>query len=274
MGKFIQCSVLASFVFLLASCSAPIISSKDSAPKRVPDVSAIPDAIPKAEPRSRYGNPKQYTVLGKTYRTLNSAEGYQEKGMASWYGTKFHGRRTSSGEIYDMYAMTAAHKTLPLPTYVQVTNLENGKKIIVKVNDRGPFHENRIIDLSYSAATKLGIIAKGTGLVEVKAISTKFKSVEKNMVQPQLNTAALSPVIPSASMFLQVGAFSSLKKAEEVKQKIERTVANAVVIVPFELAQGTLYRVRVGPLDNVDQGDNLAAKLASIGFSNTHIIID
>jgi rare lipoprotein A len=130
----------------------------------------VPDAVPKVEPKSRFGNPKSYVVFGKRYHTLTSSEGYDARGIASWYGPKFNHRRTSSGEKYDMYAMTAAHKTLPLPTYVRVTNLDNGRTAVVKVNDRGPFYANRLIDLSYAAARKLGIVAAGTAPVDVRAI--------------------------------------------------------------------------------------------------------
>ncbi|MGR8947221.1 MAG: septal ring lytic transglycosylase RlpA family protein [Gammaproteobacteria bacterium] len=126
--------------------------------------------VPKKEPLSKYGNPESYVVFGKRYRTLKTAAGFKEKGIASWYGKKFHGRKTSSGEVYDMYKMTAAHKHLPLPTFVRVRNLENGKEITVRVNDRGPFHDNRIIDLSYAAASQLGIVNSGTGRVEIEAI--------------------------------------------------------------------------------------------------------
>jgi rare lipoprotein A len=141
----------------------------DSAPDYVPDVDAIPEPEVKAEPRSRYGN-RTYSVLGRTYRVMETAEGYVEEGMASFYGRKFHGRRTSNQEVYDMYAFTAAHKSLPLPSYVRVTNLANGKSVVVRVNDRGPFHAGRIIDLSYAAATKLGFIKQGTARVEVRAL--------------------------------------------------------------------------------------------------------
>lgn len=254
---------------LLISCSS--VSEKDGAPRKVPDISQIPDAVPEVEPRSKYGNPAQYEVFGKSYYTLTSAEGYREKGIASWYGTKFHGRRTSSGEIYDMYEMTAAHKTLPLPSYVEVTNLENGRRVVVKVNDRGPFHDNRLIDLSYSAATKLGIVAKGTGLVEVRAItpgsaSKRVTSIKRES-QP-VNSAS------SAAMFLQVGAFSSLSRAEQVKSRLQQDIADSVTIMPVSGVQGTLYRVRVGPLASVDYGDDLAARLVGLGFRDSHIVVD
>ncbi len=142
---------------------------KDSVPDVLPDVDAIPEPEVKAEPRSRIGN-RTYSVLGKTYRVRDSAEGYVEEGMASFYGNKFHGRKTSNHEVYDMYAFTAAHKTLPLPSYVRVTNLANGQSVVVRVNDRGPFHSGRVIDLSYAAAAKLGFIKQGTARVEVRAL--------------------------------------------------------------------------------------------------------
>lgn len=155
---------------LVAACSVldtPRRAARDGPPGREMDPDRIADAVPRAEPRSRYGNPAHYEVMGKRYYVLPSAEGYREEGIASWYGTKFHGRPTSSGEPYDLYAMTAAHRSLPLPSYVKVENLNNGRSAVVRVNDRGPFHPNRIIDLSYAAAVKLGIDKTGTGLVRV-----------------------------------------------------------------------------------------------------------
>ncbi|HKJ03845.1 MAG TPA: septal ring lytic transglycosylase RlpA family protein [Longimicrobiales bacterium] len=134
------------------------------------DLDAIPDAVPREEPLSRYGNPGEYEVFGETYRVLDSSEGYVAEGLASWYGEEFQGKRTSSGETYDMYLMTAAHRTLPIPTYVEVTNLENGRVVVVRVNDRGPFHPDRVIDLSYVAARKLGIVGAGTARVRVRAL--------------------------------------------------------------------------------------------------------
>ncbi|SFW55153.1 septal ring lytic transglycosylase RlpA family protein [Luteibacter sp. UNCMF366Tsu5.1] len=145
-------------------------SSSDSVPTAIPDVSKLPEPVPKVEPRALYGNKSPYSVLGQTYTVLPSPRGYVERGIASFYGNKFHGYKTSSLEEYDMYQFSAAHKTLPLPSYARVTNLENGKSVIVRINDRGPFHENRIIDLSFAAAVKIGVWPKGTGLVEVRAI--------------------------------------------------------------------------------------------------------
>jgi len=267
-SAFIRRIGLLLVYLLLVSCGG--VTEKDSAPTKAPDVSKIPDAVPKYEPRSKYGNPRQYEVFGKNYYTMASAEGYREKGIASWYGTKFHGRRTSSGEIYDMYAMTAAHKTLPLPTYVEVTNLENGRKVIVKVNDRGPFHDNRLIDLSYSAATKLGIVTKGTGLVEVRAITAG--NIQKTAATPEQPIAAKSH--SSVLMFLQVGAFSSRSRAEQVKDRLQQDITDNILIEPFDALQGTLYRVRIGPLASVAYGDRLAGTIAGLGFQESHIIIE
>lgn len=159
-------------VLSLATASGcGVFSTSDGAPRHRPDAASIPDAaVVRAEPKSRYGNPSSYVVLGRRYHVLDSAHGYIEQGVASWYGTKFHGKRTSSGETYDMHKMTAAHKSLPLPTYARVTNLENGRQTVVRVNDRGPFHGDRLIDLSYAAAIKLGLEHSGTARVEVAAL--------------------------------------------------------------------------------------------------------
>src|SRR5690606_5966440 len=166
-------------IFLLSSCgthtntgSSPVIFDdiKDSGPDRPVSVAHIDEPVPKVEPRTRAGNSSPYKVLGKTYHVMQSPDGYKEKGVASWYGKKFHGRRTANGEVYDMYAMTAAHKTLPIPSYVRVTNVKNRRSVIVRVNDRGPFHGDRIIDLSYTAAKKLGFENSGTANVAVEYI--------------------------------------------------------------------------------------------------------
>ena len=144
---------------------------KDTTPDYVPNVDCIPEPHVVDEPRSPVGNRSPYTVLGKQYHVMDTPGGYVEQGTSSYYGAKFHGRRTSNQEVYDMYAFTAAHKTLPLPSFARVTNLDNGKSVVVRVNDRGPFHEGRVIDLSYAAAVKLGIVARGTGRVEVRALA-------------------------------------------------------------------------------------------------------
>lgn len=248
----------------LISCSS-ITEQTDSAPSSPPDVSKIPNAIPKDEPLSKYGNPTSYAVFGKTYYTLSTSKGYQEKGIASWYGAKFHGRRTSSGEAYDMYAMTAAHKTLPLPSYLEVTNLSNGRKVIVKVNDRGPFHDNRLIDLSYTAAKKLGIIGHGTGMVEIRAMTGGETPVNivTNVQQK------LSKELP-VGMYLQVGAFSTSTNAQQFKSKVQSQIGDEVIVT----SDGKLYRVRIGPLDNVEEGDSLANRLLNLGFNDAHLVVE
>jgi len=246
-------------------------TTRDGAPSQKVDSASIPDAVPRNEPRSKYGNPATYTVAGKTYRTLSDNEGYQESGIASWYGTKFHGRRTSSGEPYDMHGMTAAHKTLPLPTYAEVTNLQNGRKVTVKINDRGPFHENRLIDLSHAAASKLGILATGTGLVEVRAITPKCsgcKDADTLTPQPQ------NPVNDEAravKLYLQVGAFRSRDNAKRLRDRIDEAAPEALKV---QVIEGSLYRVRIGPFARVDEVDRFAGSLDKLGVQNTQVIID
>jgi len=264
MLRSLKWIAIACVYLSLISCSH-ITEQADSAPSSPPDVSNIPNAIPKDEPLSKYGNPTSYDVFGKRYYTLTRSQGYQEKGIASWYGSKFHGRRTSSGEMYDMYAMTAAHKTLPLPSYVEVINLSNGRKVIVKVNDRGPFHDNRLIDLSYSAAEKLGIIGHGTGMVEIRAITGGEAPV--NIV----SNVQQKPIIDkSVGMYLQVGAFSTSTNAQQFKSKVERQISDEV----FVTSDGKLYRVRIGPLENVEDGDSLASRLLDLGFNDAHLVVE
>ena len=164
-------------------------SNSDSVPTEIPDVSKIPEPVPKVEPRSLYGNKSPYSVLGQTYNVMPNPRGYVERGIASFYGNKFHGYKTSNLEEYDMYQFSAAHKTLPLPSYARVTNLENGKSVIVRINDRGPFHENRIIDLSFAAAVKIGVWPSGTGLVEVRAIDPSDPDAVYTATPPLASTA-------------------------------------------------------------------------------------
>lgn len=265
--------IIVSVLYLSACGNTSIIpSSSDRAPTKQVDVTTIPNAIPKVEPKSRYGNPKSYEVFGKRYYVMESSAGFVEKGLASWYGTKFHGRRTSSGETYDMYAMTAAHKNLPLPTYVEVKNLNNGKKIIVKVNDRGPFHENRIIDLSYTAAIKLDIVKKGTGLVEIRTVGPgQVTSVRKNIAAP-VETATRSSDSNSNSFYIQVGSFSSPANAENLKYTLEPLGSNLVNVTQAVVSGDTLYRVRIGPLNDIDQADSIVSDLSKYGVYEHRIV--
>lgn len=264
---------------LLAGCSISpglIPGGGDGAPTKRLDPAAIADAIPQVEPRSRYGNMRSYVVRGKRYHVMESGQGYQEQGVASWYGTKFHGRRTSSGEPYDMYAMTAAHKSLPLPTYVRVRNLRNGRSIVVKVNDRGPFHDNRIIDLSYAAATKLGILGTGTGLVEVTALDPRQATAGKPTAAARPVEPAAAPSLPAKSpdLFIQVGAFSNRFNADRLQQRLQQELEPPVRIQQSQHAGLALFRVRVGPLSDVAQSDAVTRRLAQLGVDNPHIVIE
>ena len=262
-------------LLLLVACSninvKPI--NRDYTPREDIDVSRIPDAVPRKEPKSRYGNPKSYVVFGKRYYVMDSSRGYVEKGIASWYGPQFHGKRTSSGETYDMYAMTAAHKNLPLPTYVQVTNLKNGRSVIVKVNDRGPFHENRIIDLSYTAALKLDIVRSGTGLVEVRAIEPgePYRSTPIEASAP-VKVVASTDSYPG--FYIQVGSFSELSNAETLRKKLGPLGEHLVKISQVVVTGNTLYRVRIGPLTDIDLADSIVSKLANYGVLDHHIVVN
>ncbi len=245
----------------------------DGPPSQNVDVSQIPDAVPQAARRTKSGNPASYVVFGKRYHVMSSSQGYKKKGIASWYGSKFHGKRTSSGEPYDMHAMTAAHKTLPLPTYVRVTNLRNGRQVILKVNDRGPFHENRIIDLSHTAAVKLGIKATGTGLVEVEAI-TPGQSPTPTMARVTQASVPAS-TSPSIGLYLQLGAFISSQNAYQLKDQVNSALSSNQADVSTILKNGQqFYRVRLGPLNGAEQADNLALRLTEKGFVKHRVVID
>ncbi|HEX7046735.1 MAG TPA: septal ring lytic transglycosylase RlpA family protein [Gammaproteobacteria bacterium] len=253
----------------LAGCAS---TGGDGAPEKAFDASGIPDAVPKVEPYSRYGNPDSYVVFGERYHVLDSADDFRQRGDASWYGTKFHGRRTSSGETYDMYLMTAAHKTLPLPTYVRVTNLDNDKSIIVRVNDRGPFHDGRIIDLSYAAALKLDVVSTGTAPVEIVAIDPVAFHANDAPPEPALVTAAPAEETAGASVFIQLGAFSSADNALDLKRTLEVAGLRPVTITPQ--AGDSLFRVRLGPFTATTAADEAALKLISLGITEFDIIAE
>jgi len=270
---------LAAVLFIAVCVSACAgkgpLEPSDDAPSQPRDVSDIPNAVPRNEPLSRYGNPASYVVYGKRYYTLPSSSGYQEVGLASWYGTKFHGKRTSSGEPYDLYGMTAAHKTLPLPTYVEVTNLNNDRSVIVKVNDRGPFHDDRLIDLSYTAAVKLDILGHGTGKVEVRAIEAGIPLTATDTTPATAPVAAQPVSYPEGTvMYLQVGAFGSRENAERLQGKIlAREDINDVRIVEAPGDNGTFYKVQVGPLSGSTAIDQASNSLKSIGINESHPIL-
>lgn len=251
-----------------------IVEPSDSAPTVQVDVSTIPDAVPQPEPYSKYGNPSNYEVYGKNYTPLKGSKGHVERGTASWYGTKFHGRRTSSGERYNLYEMTAAHKTLPLPTYAQVTNLDNGRSVIVKINDRGPFHSNRIIDLSYVAAMKLDIIKSGTGRVELRTIDPTAPTAHLSQTATiKTEPATASVAATGQGLFLQVGAFSAFTNAENLRNRLSNIAAAPIVISKNDQAQ-PIYRVLIGPLSNDQEAEQLAERLTSVGITQTNLVLN
>jgi peptidoglycan lytic transglycosylase len=263
-----------------------------------PAPESVPEVVPRSEPRSRNGNPPFYDVLGKRYFVLSSGVGYVERGVASWYGPGFHKVRTSIGEPYDMYGMTAAHKTLPLPAYVRVTNLQNGRSVVVRVNDRGPFVGNRIIDLSYTAAAKLDMLRNGTAMVEVRTLDVVPLTV------PVLAASADAPVTAGnsapaaapltasagaaaagasgavvtvpvpAALFIQAGAFSDPKNAERMVEKLRGGGYGKVFVRDNEIAGRRMYRVRIGPVPDVAEYDRIVAALERAGISDAHLALD
>jgi rare lipoprotein A len=256
-------------VVLLAACT--------SSPESVESTDAAADPVPFAEPPSRLGNPMVYTVFGEEYRVVSSSEGYREHGLASWYGRQFHGKPTSSGLPYDMYAQTAAHKTLPIPTFVRVTRLDNGRSIIVRVNDRGPFVADRIIDLSYAAARKLGMTEEGLTQVEVKALPPYqylawHADPAIQNAQPLSASASATPArSPRREQFLQVGAFSQRQAAEHLRQRLSARLGSGVEIAN---SADALYRVRIGPLRGPEDVDRLRLALVEFGIDTIYLTQD
>ncbi len=319
MNQTIRLLGLGALAVLLASCSSsrpqvadssPSLSGpgdynrphRDGAPWWDVDISKVPDAVP----MPFYGTPKAnpYTVLGKTYYPIQDARNYQAVGTASWYGTKFHGQHTANGETYDLYGMSAAHKTLPLPSYVRVTNLDNHRSVILRVNDRGPFYSDRIIDLSFAAAKKLGYAESGTARVKVEGIDPQqwwaaqgkpvplvmaqpkaapqpsvalaSEPVERYDPPPQQHAAALLPLevdakknatAAASGLYLQVGAFANPDAAELLRDKLSSTVSAPVFVSSVVLNQQVLHRVRLGPIDTPDEARRLqdSVKLANLG---------
>ena len=272
--KVYRLVLLSTLLLLIHGCG--LLQQKDRAGRELTaeEIAAIPDAIPGNEPQAKSGNPKSYEVNGHTYHVMKNAQGFVQHGKASWYGKKFHGRSTSSGEPYDMYKMTAAHKTLPLPTYVRVTNLQNQRSVILKVNDRGPFVRGRAIDLSYVAARKLGIVGSGTANVEIRTLTpgqSNHSEVVMSTVEdmqplealavtesqpvnttgkPAANTILTKPPVSDAGIFLQVGAFSQMDNAERLRLRMEDMQGHPVSTTISSTARGELYKVRIGPFDS------------------------
>ncbi len=274
-----RATIAVAMAMLLAACAG--------APRRAavppPLPAEVADAVPRAEPRSSHGNPPFYDVNGRRYQVLASADNYLERGVASWYGPDFHGHSTSSGERYDMYLMTAAHRTLPIPCYARVTNLANGRSVVVRINDRGPFVGNRIIDLSYSAAKRLDIVRTGTAFVELRTIAAGEIGSEVAAVNAATPgepaptpppPVAHGPVAPTVALYIQVGAFAD---ADNARRVLERLQANGVPHVFSLLGSGTtrtLRRVRIGPIGTVEEFDQLAARLAALGYPEARLAND
>lgn len=280
------------------SAPADTVATPEAVPPPAPPVAAPSngDAIPRVEPRSRYGNPPFYEVFGKRYYVLSSNIGYLERGVASWYGPRFHKIRTSTGEPYDMYGMSAAHKTLPLPAYVRVTNLQNGRTVVVRVNDRGPFVDNRIIDLSYTAAVKLDMLRNGTAMVEVRALDPSLPAqvqaapVSASASAPE-GAAAGNPATAGNSaaagssatagnsganvaLFVQAGAFANPANAQRLATELRGGGYGKIFVRDDDIAGRRMYRVRIGPVPDVAEFDRIVAALERAGVRDAHLALD
>lgn len=266
--RLIELACLSACALWLNACISPQprpVPAPPSVPPPVtptptpPSPASIPDAVPRVEPLSKRGNPPFYEVMGKRYFVLPSAANYVERGVASWYGPRFHKEFTSNGEPYDMYGMTAAHKTLPLPCFVQVTNLLNGKTVVLRVNDRGPFKDGRIIDLSYTAAAKLDILRAGTALVEVRTLTPGESAT---------NSAAVS------TLFVQAGAFANAANAEQLAAQLRNRGYSQAFVRSDMVGGRTWYRVRLGPIANVPNFDRVVSELKRMGVSDARLALD
>lgn len=257
--------ILTFLSLMFASCASQI---KDGSPNFIVNVNKIPNAKPKPLVQSKYGNPPSYIINRKRYYVLKTARGYEQYGIASWYGTKFHGQLTSIREPYNMLAMTGASPILPIPCFVRVTNLRNGKSVIIKINDRGPFSSNRIIDLSYAAAKKLGYVDQGTTLVDVKAITFSHHTSNHPIILEKI------PSTYSTKLFLQLGAFHKFSHAQNLKTRLHDCVKNPVLILKNIYNHIPLYRVQIGPLQGISESGYLQSKLKKLGFREAVAIIN
>ena len=274
---------------LLAACTNQIFAPSDGGPRGNVDVNSIPDAIVKPVTRTAAGNKSPYTVLGKTYAVLDDSRGYVAEGTASWYGSKFHGRNTSNGEVFNMYDLTAAHKHLPIPTYAEITNLENGRKVTVRINDRGPFHGDRVIDLSWAAAAKLGYSDKGTARVRIVTLDPATGSAPGQVIAQErpparvpVPAAELPPApqpqaIPAPELlpqnsYYQVAALSDRFDAAGLARDIEALTKYPVVIDWDEADVRPLYKILVGPLQDNREVGALSTVLGSSGLRSGFLV--
>lgn len=235
----------------------------DRAPPRPVDVADLVEPIPRSEPRSRFGNGPTYTVLGRTYRVMDRVDGYVERGIASWYGYKFHGRPTSNREIFDLCAFTAAHRTLPLPSYVRVTNLDNGLDVVVRVNDRGPFHADRLIDLSYAAAARIDMVRSGLARVEVRALKGPAETFH----------AAAPPAVPGPEhgpQVVQIGAFGDRRNARRLVDQLERAGLPGARLDHVVVDGRGIWRVRF-PALAAAAAKLLAERIAATGLATPRL---
>lgn len=268
--------------------------SQDRAPARGIDPDSIADVVPGPVIRTGAGNRSPYTVLGRTYTVLPTEEGYSARGVASWYGEKFHGHKTSNGEIFDMYKVSAAHKNLPIPSFLRVTNLDNNRSTVVRVNDRGPFHGDRLIDLSYAAAVKLGFADRGTARVQIEAIatnsatdSTATASASRTRAAPTTSAAAANPAAErmayalargdanqaSGDLYLQIGAFSVLGYAEQLSRRVRAHTSRPVFIRSADLGwRGVIHRVRVGPVNGPEEARRLTLRLVAAELGSPYTV--
>ncbi len=266
--RFSCYGVVLAILALISGCSsAPTSDSRyalqqDAAPDEVFDMSKIKELNPVYEPPSRAGNKSPYTVWGKNYSVMPSSKGYKAEGVASWYGKKFHGYHTSNGEIYDMYQLSAAHKSLPLPSYVLVTHLGNGKQVLVRVNDRGPFHDGRVIDLSYAAAARLDMLGTGTAPVRIEAIDPVTWKGGMNLAVNQLQPPVL----------VQVAAMSQEDSARQLGSRLEKDTGQKMTVVPATVNSRLLHKVQLGPVESRSDLQRLIDQLANDGFVRPIII--
>ena len=284
-GREIAWLLVATLAFALAACGSapkkaaqategprkPSYYSDDGPPESVPsNLAEIPDAVPKDEPYNRYAN-KPYTVFGKTYVPVLNKDATKERGIASWYGKKFHGQKTASGETYDMFAMTAAHPTFPIPSFAKVTNVKTGKSVIVRVNDRGPFHTDRIIDLSYAAASRIGIAAPGSGIVEVERVfaTPSGAPVVVATAAPPPPAVETPMVVEDRGLWLQIGSFASRESADIFREQAARDLSWNNEPLDVSPRDG-FYRVRLGPYRNRDEANAIADKVReTLGYAPT-----
>ena len=266
MNRILRLAAICIVATAMGSCGASRWEKPTTAPAKSAPVS-------QDMTRTKRGNPPFYEVFGVRYQVMRSSVGYKDRGIASWYGKKFHGRQTSNGERYDMYRLTAAHKTLPLPTNVRVTNLNNGRSVVVRVNDRGPFVGNRLIDLSYEAARQLDMIDVGTALVEIEALEAGYTDAITD-VAPAAAENSPAEIATALNMYVQVGAFGEAGNAHTLATLLtENGVDKVAVREPIGTA-APLYRVRIGPLSSITDYDRIVVQMARLQIAETQLVVE